>query len=178
MEDKTLDLIKEFDEDKDFMIYPLTPEECAVTLNDVEEIEKTLGVKFPDEYKAHILGKVPGMLVEVIEDIWPRQKGGGAAWKFFYELHTFTASKDSEDWMRLEIEGKKFIEENGLKAVPILKITHDADVFCVNEDGKIVQFKHEEGVLSEIKMNFWELLDYELKELKKRKEKMKMEIKK
>jgi DNA-directed RNA polymerase beta' subunit len=72
--------------------------------------------------------------------------------------------------MRLEIAGEKFIEETGIKAVPILQIIGDADVYCVNKKGKIVQYHHEENDVEEIKIDFWELFETELKNLKERKE--------
>jgi hypothetical protein len=71
--------------------------------------------------------------------------------------------------MRLEIVGKQFIEETGIKAAPILKIIGDADLYCVTESGQIVQYKHEENDIEGIKINFWELFERELHELKKRK---------
>jgi hypothetical protein len=72
--------------------------------------------------------------------------------------------------MRLEIVGKQFFEENGIKAVPILKIIGDANMYCVNRTGKIVQYDYEQNIVEEIDMDFWELFEKELKELKERKE--------
>ena len=176
LEDRTMEFVKAFDEDDDFMVYEMASEKC--TEKNVTDVEKILGVKFPNEYKAHILGDVAGgVFVEVIEEIWPRKRGGGAAWMFFSGLHTFTPSKDSDDWMRLEVVGNDFMKETGLKAVPILKILCDADVYCVNENGEIVQFCHEGFALTKVNMNFWELLDRELKALNERKEMMKKEMK-
>jgi hypothetical protein len=39
----------------------------------------------------------------------------------------------------------------------------------VNEEGKIVRYNHEENIIEKINMNFWEVLDKELMELKERK---------
>ena len=172
MKDRTMEFIKEFDEDDDFMVYPMAPEIC--TEEDVKDVEAALGIKFPDEYKAHILGEVAGGIqVEAEENVGFRKRGGGAAWMFFSGIHTFSPSKESEEWERLEIVGKEFMEKTGLKAVPVLKVLCDADVYCVDENGKLVKFSHEEYTLTEINMNFWELLDMELKALKDRKEKIK-----
>ena len=176
MDDKTMEYVQEFYDSEDYMVYPLTPEDKKVTSSDVESVEKILEIKFPEEYKAHILGTYPGMLIEVKEDIWPRRRGGGAAWEFFYGLQTFTASKYSENWMRLEFGGKGYKKNTGLKIVPILRIIQDADDYCVTENGTIVQYSHEENNITEINMNFWELLEKELKALNKRKEEMKIKV--
>ena len=74
--------------------------------------------------------------------------------------------------MRLLVVGRTFIEENGLKAVPILKIIGDANLYCTDEGGNIVQYDYDENSLTKIDMGFWELLDRELKSLKERKDKM------
>ena len=177
LEDRTMEFVKEFDENDDFMVYPMAPERC--TAEDVKEVETALGIKLPEEYKAHILGEIEGgVLVEADESIGFRKRGGGAAWMFYSGLHTFSPSKESEDWMRIEVVGKEFIEKTGLKAVPILKIICDADVYCVDDSGKIVRYNHEGNTLTQINMNFWELLDCELKALNERKEMMKNQMKK
>jgi hypothetical protein len=77
---------------------------------------------------------------------------------------------ESEDWMRLEFVGEQFYEETGIKAVPVLKIIGDANLYCVNEAGKIVQYDHEQNIVEGIDLNFWELFEKELSELKERKE--------
>jgi hypothetical protein len=72
--------------------------------------------------------------------------------------------------MRLEFAGKQFFEETGIKAAPILKIIGDANVYCVNETGNIVQYDHEQNIVEETNMDFWQLFEKELSELKERKE--------
>jgi hypothetical protein len=175
MEDKTMEILGKY-LDKDFRVSPMAPNKS--TIDDINEIEKKLGIKFPEEYTAHLLGEGSdilgerGLFIEVKEDVWPRSKQYdiGPFWSFLYGIHTFTPSKESEDWMRLEFAGKQFIEGTGIKAVPVLKIIGDANLYCVNENGKIVQFDHEQNIIEEKGMNFWELFEKELKELKERKE--------
>jgi hypothetical protein len=177
MEDKTMDILEKY-LDKDFRISPMSQKKY--TINDIMEIEKELEIKFSEEYIAHLLADVAevlgerGLYIEVKETIWKRPElyDVGPFWTFLYGIHTFTPSKVDEyaGWMRLDVVGKEFIKETGIKAVPILKIIGDADLYCVNENGKIVQYNHEESILNEIKMDFWELFEKELKELKERKE--------
>lgn len=168
---KTIEYIEKNLTNADFMYYPLAPN--RITDTDIDDVEKELGIKFPNDYREHLLGSHPGILVEATDEVWPKSRKGGAFWMFLYGLQTYSASKESEDWMRLSIQGKKFMEETGLKAVPILKRSLDADFYCVDETSKIVQFFHEELILKEVNLSFWELFDQELKELELRKERMK-----
>lgn len=177
MKDKTMDILEKY-LDNDFRVSPMA--ENKSTINDIREIEKELKIKFPEEYTAHLLADgvevlcERGIYIEVKETILPRPRlyDVGPFGTFLYGLHTFTPSNSSADWMRLEVSGKRFIAETGIKAVPILKIIGDADLYCVNENGKIAQYNHEGNILNEIKMDFWELFEKELKELKARKEEM------
>jgi hypothetical protein len=183
MEDKTMNILEKY-LDKDFRVSPMAPGKS--TINDIAEIEKTLEIKFPEEYIAHLLGESAevlgerGLYIEVKEEVWPRAKqyDVGPFWSFLYGIHTFTASKESADWMRLENVGRQFIEDTGIKAVPILKIIGDANLYCTNETGKIFQYDHEQNTIEEAEMNFWELFEKELKELKERKERKIKEVKK
>jgi hypothetical protein len=175
MKDKTMEILEKY-LDKDFRVSPMAQNKS--TMDDINIVEKELNIKFPEEYIAHLLGEEAdvlgerGLYIEVKEEIWPRPKqyDVGPFWSFLYGIHTFTPSKESSDWMRLEIIGKEFIEETGIKAVPILQIIGDADFYCANEKGEIVQYHHEENDVEKIGMNFWELFERELKELKERKE--------
>lgn len=175
MEDKTIEILEKY-LDKDFRVSPMAPNKS--TLSDLKEIENKLGVKFPDEYIVHLLADGAnvlgerGLYIEVKEDVWPRPKefDVGPFWSFLYGLYTFTASKESEGWMRLETAGQEFIDETGILAVPILQVIGDSDLYCANEDGKIVQYNHEENTIEDLNMNFWELFDRELKELRARKD--------
>jgi hypothetical protein len=175
MKDKTLEILEKY-LDKDFCIMPMA--ENKSTIDDVKKIEEKFKIKFPEEYVAHLLAEggdvlgERGIYIEVKEEIWPRAKqyDVGPFWSFLYGLHTFTLSEGSQDWMRFEIVGEQFIEETGIKAIPILKVICDANLYCVNEAGTIVQYDHEQNIVEEMNMNFWELLGKELSELKERKE--------
>ena len=172
MTDITMQLVQAFDDDEDFMVYPMAPQRC--TTADIERIEKWLGFKLPAEYVAHALGEIAGgVYVEATKEVWPKRKGGGAAWEFFYGLNTFSPSSESEDWMRLETEGKRFQEETGLRAAPIVQILSDPDFYVATENGTIAQFNHEGFTLTETGIDFWQLLERELAALHKRKEMMK-----
>ncbi len=174
LEDKTIELLDKY-LDADYTIFPMAPNKSSE--EDIKELEENLGIKFPDEYILHLLGKDDevlgnrGLSIEVKEEIWKRPKlyDVGEFWTFLYGLHTYTASKESATWMRLEVVGKEFLESTGLKAVPILKIIGDANVYCVDEKSQIVLYDHEQNSLEPLDMTFWDILEEELKELQSRK---------
>jgi len=174
MEDKTWELL-DSNLDGDFRVLPMAPNKSSE--EDVSDVEVRLGIKFPEEYKVHLLGNGDvvlgnrGIYIEVKEAVWERPKAFdvGPFWSFLYGLHTYTASKESEDWMRLEVVGKEFFANTGIKAVPILKVIGDADLYCVNESSLISIYRHEENKIEPTDMTFWEVLEFELKELKERK---------
>jgi hypothetical protein len=173
--DKTWELLNAY-LDGDFRVLPMAPNKSSE--QDISYIENKLEIKFPEEYKIHLLGAndeilgTRGIYVEALESVWQRPKAldVGPFWSFLYGLHTYTASKESEDWMRLEVVGNEFISDTGLKAVPILKIIGDADVYCIDDKSNICIYRHEENIIESVNWGFWEVLEYELKELKGRKE--------
>ena len=77
MEDKTMEILEKY-LDNDFRVSPMAPNKS--TINDIYEIEKILGIKFPEEYTAHLLGEGAellgerGLYIEVKKEIWPRAK--------------------------------------------------------------------------------------------------------
>lgn len=182
MEDKTILLMNQY-LDRDYSVFPMA--EDKIVLQDIRNIENSLAIKFPDEYVAHLLGEdcdaIPhrGIYIEVKEEIWrrPQAMAVGPFWTFLYGFHTYTASKLSADWMRLDFIGHQFMQETGLKAIPILKIINDADMYCVNEFNDIVKFNHEMNILEPTNMDFWQVWEFELKELKERKETKKSKLK-
>ena len=172
--------VKQNLDDADFIWYYLAPLNSA-TLADVQRAEESLGIKLPQDYIEHLTGEYPGIFIEADENIWPRTFKGGAFWWFLHSVHTYTVSSaenDIEDEMRLEVAGKDFMQKTGLKAVPIFSVLADADVYCADENGKIVQYSHEENTLTDTGLTFWQLFERELKELQNRKEKMVEKVKK
>jgi hypothetical protein len=158
--------------DKDFRVFPMA--KSRQSLGQVEAVSRKFGVTFPPEFIAHVCGRFPGIYVEVIEKVWPRPKlhDVGPFWSFLYALHTFTSAPESEPWMRLDFAAKEFAK-TGLGAVPVLQIVSDADLYCVDSEGQIVQFKHETNELEPVQLDFWQLFEREVSELRKRKDRKK-----
>lgn len=156
--------------DRDFRVYPMA--DSQQTMPQVEAISRRHGIRYPVEYVAHLCGRFPGIYVEVKEEVWPRPKlyDVGPFWTFLYGLHTYTPTVDSDPWMRLDDSAKSFQSETGLCAAPILKIFNDADLFCVDAHGHIVQFIHETNELKPTNLTFWQLFEREVRELRTRKD--------
>jgi hypothetical protein len=159
--------------DQEFRVFPMAESEQQIS--QIEAIGRELDVTYPLEFQAHVCGRFPGIFVEVKEEIWPRPEmyAVGPFWSFLYALHTFTPDFESEPWMRLDSAAAKFREDTGLHAAPVLKIVGDADVYCVDTYGKLVQFHHETLELEPIELSFWELFEREIRELRTRKDRKK-----
>lgn len=155
--------------DRDFRVFPMADEQC--TPAQVDAISKRFGIQYPSQFVAHICGRFPGIYVEVKEDIWPRPKpyDVGPFWTFLYAVHTFTPSLDSENWMRLDLAAEQFQERTGLIAAPIFKVVGDANVYCVDQDGKLTSYDHEANALEPVEIGFWELFEREVAALVERK---------
>jgi len=70
-------------------------------------------------------------------------------------------------------QAEAFRDAVGDTHVPFLKIMGDPDLYCFGKDGRIAQWSHETGEFSGIDKSFAEVLDFELAELKTRKERKK-----
>lgn len=169
--DRTQEIVSRHIDD-DFTIYPLG--ESRPLEKEVRAIADDLGVRFPEEFVAHVCGWLPGCCLLAREEVWPRPKplDVGPFWTFLYGLQTFTPLRQSEDWMRLDVAGRQFQAQTGLAAAPILKVIGDADVFCVNKRGSLLAYNHEENSLSSTGTDFWELFEREVLELVERKNRL------
>jgi hypothetical protein len=159
--------------DGDFTVFPM-----AKTLQssaDVKNIGRKLGISYPPEFCAHIGGRFPGLYVEVKKEVWsrPKEYDVGPFWSFLYALHTYTSATDSVPWMRLDCAAETFRSRTGLLAAPVLRIVGDADLYCTNAQGQLVQFRHETNELEPVRLSFWQLLEREIRELRERKDRKK-----
>jgi hypothetical protein len=71
--------------------------------------------------------------------------------------------------MRLDCAAESFQKGTGLVAAPVLKIVGDANVYCVDPEGRLVRFDHDENNLEPVALDFWHLLEREIVELHARK---------
>lgn len=152
----------------DFTVYPMAALPSSV--DRVQEVASKLGVSLPPDLVAHLSGQFPGIYVAVKEEVWPRPKAWdvGPSWSFLYAIHTYTVAPDSEDWMRLDFAGRKFREETGLDAVPVLRVVGDANLYCVTPGGEFVLFDHALGRLEPVAGTFFQIFEREVAALAER----------
>jgi hypothetical protein len=169
MTDRTMDILRKH-LDGDFRVSPLA--ETPVSAAQIAAIGDRFGVIYPQALVDHVCGRFPGMYVEVKENVWTRPKefDVGPFWGFLYAVHTFTSAPESEPWMRLDHAAEKFRERTGLAGAPVIKIEGDADVYCVDSKGALCRFDHETNELIPVEGDYWSILDLEIGELRKRKD--------
>jgi hypothetical protein len=71
----------------------------------------------------------------------------------------------------MEHQAEKFRNEINAGYVPFMKIIGDADLYCFNKKGVIYRWDHELDEFNIIEKLFPELLEYEVAELRIRKDK-------
>lgn len=148
----------------------------APSKKDVKALASEFGVRLPADYIAHAIGKWGSPYLEIREHIWPRHKEGdvGPFWSFLYGLFVFAHSEEAPDWMQIRSAAIEF-RNMGHKVLPILKIVGDADVYCFDQKGKIVRWQHEGDVFEPFAGTFFDLLEFEFKELDARRIRKKAE---
>lgn len=153
---------------RDFIVFPMAEQPSAAS--EVYTVAKSLGVSLPLEVVSHMSGRFPGIFVEAKEEIWPRPKelDVGPFWSFLYGLHTYTVSRQTKEWMRMEAVGQRFKQETGLCAVPVLRVVGDANVYCVGKVGEMLRFDHELGTLDAVEGSFFEVFEREVAALVER----------
>jgi hypothetical protein len=139
---------------------------------DVAAFERTVGFPLPDEFRTFTRSPLGGLYIEVREELWPRPKlyEVGPFWSFLYAIKVFGIAKGIPDWLDIRVQFERFRAESSGACVPFLQLQGDADLFCFDRAGKIVQWDHETGEFTPIGLSFPELLMRELRELEERKD--------
>ncbi len=91
-----------------------------------------------------------------------------------YGLFVHAYSEEAPDWMQISPAAEEFAKM-GHKVLPILKVIGDADVYCFNPEGKIQRWMHEGDLFEPFDGTFFDLLEYEFKELDERRKRKKAE---
>ena len=170
--DRTWELLeKHLDRDS---FYLVSAKDSAPTLETLRSLAEELACTFPEDFLLHATSENGGVYVEVVEEIWPRPKPLEVMpfWRGLYGLFVYGFAPEIPDWLNIRLEAQSFKEGSGLSAVPFLKVIGDADVYCFTESGDIVRWNHELNELRPIEQSFFEVLDFELAELKERKDRM------
>lgn len=147
---------------------------------EIKDLEKKIGYTLPDDFKDFTMSSLGGLYVEVKEEFWPRAKEYevGPFWSFLYGIVVYGIAKDVPEWMDIRSQIEEFRKESGSNYTPFMKVIGDANIYCFGEDKKIYLWNHEIAEFEDVNKSFIELLDYELSELKKRKNKKIEQIKK
>ena len=166
--DRTEDIINLIWDRDDY--YLVAAGEDAPTEKQVSAVAARYGIRLPSEYVAHATGYWGSPYLEVKEHLWPRHKAGdvGPFWSFLYGLFVYAYSEQAPDWMQVGPAADEFAQR-GHKVLPILKVIGDADVYCFDAEGKIQRWQHETDTFEPFTGGFFDLLEYEFKELDSRK---------
>jgi len=140
----------------------------------VKGVASKYGVRVPADYLAHVVGPWGSPYLVVRENIWPRHKAGdvGPFWSFLYGVFVYAYSEEAPDWMQIGGAAQKFLQM-GHRVLPIVKVIGDADVYCLDRDGKIQRWKHELDSFEAFDGTFFDLLEHEFKELDGRRKRKK-----
>ena len=159
--------------DKDFMVF--TDPQNPPSQSDVKNFETKYSTTLPRDFKDFSTPTLSGAYIEVKEAIWPRPKiyEVGAFWSFLYAICIYSFSKESPEWMNIEKQAQEFTTNVNPNYIPFLKIIGSADVYCFDKSGSIFQWDHETNVFNKIDKTFNQVLEYEIAELKRRKEQKK-----
>lgn len=79
--------------------------------------------------------------------------------------------------MDIRIQTGHFSEMMKGRYVPFLKVIGDANVYCFDENQLVQRFQHETGEMEPVPKKFTEVLDFEVAELRKRKDRKLSETK-
>jgi hypothetical protein len=144
----------------------------ALSAKEVLALGRKWGYQLPTEFVVHSTGQFAGIYVEVKEALWPRPKpfAVGPFWSFLYGLFVYSVSADALEWMRIDSASREFKADSGKSALPCLKVIGDADIYVFDKRGTIAQWNHETGELKPFQGGFFDLLEYEIRELRQRKD--------
>ncbi|MBO0755783.1 MAG: hypothetical protein J2P54_07975 [Bradyrhizobiaceae bacterium] len=109
--------------------------------------------------------------------MWPhaREFEVGPFWSFLYGLAVYGFSPEIPEWLDIRRQADLFRRATDSTHVPFLKIMGDADLYCFDTNGGILRWEHETGEFCPLDKSFAGLLDFELGQLKARKERKKAE---
>ena len=168
--DRTWKLMQKHLESGVYTIF--SAQKSAPSRDAIRDFGREVGCKFPDEFVVHSSGEYGGLYVEVSEALWPRPKVGdvGPFWSFLYGLYTLNLADGIPAYMDLRANTLEFRKSTGLSLVPCLKLIGSADRYCFDEAGHLGQWDHETNDFVRGEKSFFETLDYELGELRSRKD--------
>jgi hypothetical protein len=141
--------------------------------DDVAAFETVAGFRMPDEFREFTMSSLGGLYLEVREELWRRAKefDVGPFWSFLYGIKVFGIAEDIPDWLDIRVQYKEMNDSGVIGLVPFLQLVGDADCYCFDSTGTIIQLSREEPEERRpIALTFSELLMQEIRELEIRKQ--------
>ncbi len=142
------------------------------TDDDIVDFEREVGYRLPDDFREFTKSSLGGLYMAVREELWPRPKpyAVGPFWSFLYGLNVFGIATDIPDWLDIRVRWRQFRDQAWADLIPFLQRIGDADAYCFNTDGQIVEWSHDEpDERRVVDMTFPDLLLQEIHELDERK---------
>lgn len=142
---------------------------------EISAFESEFCVQLPKDFREFSLSALGGIYVEAKESVWPHPKQFQVAafWTFLNGVFAFGFSPKAPEFMSIRQQTTEFRSQTGSLMVPCLKILSNADIYCFSPDGKMHRWDHETEEFNPIAKSFAQLLDDELGELRKRKDRKK-----
>jgi hypothetical protein len=140
---------------------------------EVSAFERVVGFALPPEFREFTMSPLGGLYMEVREELWPRPEPYEVApfWSFLRGIKVFGIAKDIPEWLDLREQYKKFCDEGVSELVPFLQRLGDANRYCFNSRGQIIEWDHEQpGKRQLLEMSFSDLVMREINELEERKD--------
>jgi hypothetical protein len=143
------------------------------TENDIAEFEATIGFRLHEEFRDFTMSPLGGLWMEVKEELWRRPKlyDVGPFWSFLYGLEVFGIAEGIPEVLDIRIQTSQMAAAGFTGLVPFLQRIGDADKYCFNPSGEILDWDHEVPDESRvIDETFSSLLVREIRELETRKD--------
>jgi len=140
---------------------------------DILAFESEIGFRLPEDFRQFTLSPLGGLYMEVRENLWPRPKmyDVGPFWSFLYGLKVFGIASTIPEWLDIRNAYQKLRSEGFPDLVPFLQRVGDANRYCFQRGGGIVEWDHEEPDKREVlNTDFASLFMREIRELEERKD--------
>jgi hypothetical protein len=141
--------------------------------DDVAAFEASVGFPLPGEFREFTMSSLGGLYIEVREELWRRAKEFevGPFWSFLYGIKVFGIAQDIPEWLDIRVQYQEMKDSGVIGLVPFLQLVGDADCYCFDSSGTIIEWSHEEpDERRSLATTFSELLMQELEELEIRKQ--------
>ena len=141
--------------------------------DDVTAFETTVGFRLPEEFREFTMSSLGGLYLEVREELWRRAKqfDVGPFWSFLYGIKVFGIAEDIPGWLDIRVQFKEMKDSGVPDLVPFLQLVGNADCYCFDSTGRIIEWSHEEPEERRaVTYAFSELLMREIEELEIRKQ--------